>query len=139
MCTVLQLRSLYLLCVYQLFVCGPLLTSACHPAAYRRLQVAEVPLFGKIAGAVGNYNAHMTAYPEIDWEQVRGGMGGRRRSLGTSSAGQLWPRQTHQLEPAPRRRQSSSPALPHHVICPTIALDLPAARPLPGCRWVRSL
>ena len=38
-----------------------------------------MPLFGKIAGAVGNYNAHMTAYPDIDWEQVRGGLGGRRR------------------------------------------------------------
>lgn len=31
-------------------------------------QVASVPLFGKMAGAVGNYNAHMSAYPEIDWQ-----------------------------------------------------------------------
>ncbi|MCW3147779.1 adenylosuccinate lyase [Stutzerimonas stutzeri] len=31
-------------------------------------QVAEVPLLGKINGAVGNYNAHLSAYPEIDWE-----------------------------------------------------------------------
>ncbi len=31
-------------------------------------QVAAVPLLGKINGAVGNYNAHLSAYPDIDWE-----------------------------------------------------------------------
>ena len=31
-------------------------------------QVAAVPLLGKINGAVGNYNAHLSAYPAIDWQ-----------------------------------------------------------------------
>ncbi|QAX81791.1 adenylosuccinate lyase [Candidatus Pseudomonas adelgestsugas] len=31
-------------------------------------QTAAVPLMGKINGAVGNYNAHLSAYPDIDWE-----------------------------------------------------------------------
>ena len=31
-------------------------------------QVAAVPLLGKINGDVGNYNAHLSAYPQIDWE-----------------------------------------------------------------------
>jgi len=31
-------------------------------------QVADVPLLGKINGAVGNYNAHLAAYPQVDWE-----------------------------------------------------------------------
>ncbi len=31
-------------------------------------QLSEVPLLGKINGAVGNYNAHLATYPEIDWE-----------------------------------------------------------------------
>ncbi|EPJ87435.1 MULTISPECIES: adenylosuccinate lyase [Pseudomonas] len=31
-------------------------------------QIAAVPLLGKINGAVGNYNAHISAYPAIDWE-----------------------------------------------------------------------
>ena len=31
-------------------------------------QIAAVPLLGKINGAVGNYNAHLSAYPQIDWE-----------------------------------------------------------------------
>ena len=32
-------------------------------------QIKAVPLLGKINGAVGNYNAHFSAYPEINWEQ----------------------------------------------------------------------
>lgn len=31
-------------------------------------QINTVPMLGKINGAVGNYNAHLSAYPEIDWE-----------------------------------------------------------------------
>ena len=31
-------------------------------------QVEQVPLLGKINGAVGNYNAHLSAYPQLDWE-----------------------------------------------------------------------
>ncbi len=30
-------------------------------------QIKQVPLLGKINGAVGNYNAHLSAYPDIDW------------------------------------------------------------------------
>jgi len=30
-------------------------------------QLREVELLGKINGAVGNYNAHAVAYPEVDW------------------------------------------------------------------------
>lgn len=42
--------------------------------AYRlqrqRDQLAAVPMLGKMAGAVGNYNAHMSAYSNIDWQKV---------------------------------------------------------------------
>ncbi|MCK2183677.1 adenylosuccinate lyase [Halomonas getboli] len=31
-------------------------------------QIESVELFGKINGAVGNYNAHLATYPEVDWE-----------------------------------------------------------------------
>ena len=34
----------------------------------QRDQIAAVPLLGKINGAVGNYNAHLCAYPEHDWQ-----------------------------------------------------------------------
>ncbi len=40
--------------------------------AYRlqraRARIAQVELLGKINGAVGNYNAHLAAYPGYDWE-----------------------------------------------------------------------
>ena len=35
----------------------------------QREQFAAVPLLGKINGAVGNYNAHMVAYPEVNWPE----------------------------------------------------------------------
>ncbi|PCJ39955.1 MAG: adenylosuccinate lyase [SAR86 cluster bacterium] len=31
-------------------------------------QISQVEILGKINGAVGNYNAHMITYPEVDWE-----------------------------------------------------------------------
>jgi adenylosuccinate lyase len=34
-----------------------------------RAAIAEVEIMGKINGAVGNYNAHLSAYPDIDWEK----------------------------------------------------------------------
>jgi len=36
----------------------------------QRTQLAAVPLLGKINGAVGNYNAHLSAYPELDWPAI---------------------------------------------------------------------
>jgi len=42
--------------------------------AYRlqrqRKQFAAVPVMGKINGAVGNYNAHLVSYPDVDWQQT---------------------------------------------------------------------
>ncbi len=32
-------------------------------------QIQNVPLLGKINGAVGNYNAHLSAYPDLDWHE----------------------------------------------------------------------
>ncbi|WP_445001481.1 adenylosuccinate lyase [Halomonas mongoliensis] len=31
-------------------------------------QIESVEILGKINGAVGNYNAHLATYPEVDWE-----------------------------------------------------------------------
>ena len=33
----------------------------------QRAQIAAVELTGKINGAVGNYNAHVVSYPDVDW------------------------------------------------------------------------
>lgn len=34
----------------------------------QREQFANVAILGKINGAVGNYNAHLSAYPDVDWQ-----------------------------------------------------------------------
>ena len=63
--------------------------------AYRlsrqRKQTADVAILGKINGAVGNYNAHLAAYPELDWAEIAMGF---VESLGIS-----WNPYTIQIEP----------------------------------------
>lgn len=36
----------------------------------QRDQIAGVEILGKLNGAVGNYNAHLSAYPQLDWHQL---------------------------------------------------------------------
>ena len=64
--------------------------------AYRlkrqRAQLALVSLLGKINGAVGNYNAHLAAYPTVDWE-------GFARRFVTETLGLDWNPYTIQIEP----------------------------------------
>jgi adenylosuccinate lyase len=38
----------------------------------QRAQIVNVELLGKINGAVGNYNAHLSAYPNTDWHKFAG-------------------------------------------------------------------
>jgi adenylosuccinate lyase len=63
--------------------------------AYRlqrqREQVADVNLLGKINGAVGNYNAHLAAYPDVDWA-------GMAKTF-VESLGLTWNPYTIQIEP----------------------------------------
>jgi len=59
--------------------------------ARQRAQIAGVELTGKINGAVGNYNAHIAAYPEVDWPAFS------RRFV--ESLGLAWTAYTTQIEP----------------------------------------
>ncbi|KUM55122.1 adenylosuccinate lyase [Rheinheimera sp. EpRS3] len=36
----------------------------------QRDQIASVEILGKLNGAVGNYNAHLSAYPQLNWHQL---------------------------------------------------------------------
>jgi adenylosuccinate lyase len=47
---------------------GKELANVAYRLQRQRAQVAGVELFGKMNGAVGNYNAHLAAYPELDWQ-----------------------------------------------------------------------
>jgi adenylosuccinate lyase len=46
---------------------GKELANVVHRLRKQRNGAADVAILGKINGAVGNYNAHLVAYPEIDW------------------------------------------------------------------------
>ncbi len=46
---------------------GKELANVVYRLRKQRDQVAEIQIVGKANGAVGNYNAHISAYPEIDW------------------------------------------------------------------------
>ncbi len=46
---------------------GKELANVVYRLQRQRKQVAAVDLLGKINGAVGNYNAHLSAYPDMDW------------------------------------------------------------------------
>ncbi len=63
--------------------------------AYRlrrqRDQLMTVPMLGKINGAVGNYNAHISAYPELDWQGMA--------EQFVTSLGLEWNPYTTQIEP----------------------------------------
>ena len=46
---------------------GKEMANVVHRLKRARAELAAVALAGKINGAVGNYNAHIVAYPEVDW------------------------------------------------------------------------
>jgi len=48
---------------------GKELANVVHRLRRARHAIAAVSLTGKINGAVGNYNAHLAAYPDFDWER----------------------------------------------------------------------
>ena len=47
---------------------GKEMANVAYRLARQIKQVGQVELLGKVNGAVGNYNAHYAAYPDIDWQ-----------------------------------------------------------------------
>ncbi|GMR17872.1 MAG: adenylosuccinate lyase [Gammaproteobacteria bacterium] len=47
---------------------GKEMANVVHRLTRQKEQIINVSILGKINGAVGNYNAHLVAYPDIDWE-----------------------------------------------------------------------
>jgi adenylosuccinate lyase len=62
-----------------------------HRLRQAREALARVPIRGKVNGAVGNFNAHLSAAPEVDWVAI-----GRRL---VESLGLEWNPYTTQIEP----------------------------------------
>jgi len=57
----------------------------------QRDQIAQVEMLGKINGAVGNYNAHLSAYPQVNWHEFS--------EQFVTSLGLTWNAFTTQIEP----------------------------------------
>ena len=53
---------------------GKELVNVAHRLLRARDRIAAVKLTGKFNGAVGNYNAHVAAYPGVDWEKIARGL-----------------------------------------------------------------
>ena len=70
---------------------GKELANVVHRLGRQRAQLAGVEILGKFNGAVGNYNAHLAAYPELDWAALNAAF---VRSLGLE-----WNPYTTQIEP----------------------------------------
>jgi adenylosuccinate lyase len=70
---------------------GKELANFAYRLTRQREQLAEIAILGKFNGAVGNYNAHYAAYPDVDWSDVA------RRFV--VSLGLDWNPLTTQIEP----------------------------------------
>ena len=57
----------------------------------QRAQISNVHILGKINGAVGNFNAHLVAYPHIDWQ--------KQSKAFVTKLGLSWNPYTTQIEP----------------------------------------
>lgn len=70
---------------------GKEMANVVHRLRRQREQLANVQILGKINGAVGNYNAHLVAYPDVDWAAFSQGF--------VESLGIAWNPYTTQIEP----------------------------------------
>lgn len=70
---------------------GKEMANFAHRLRRQREQLAACPILGKINGAVGNFNAHLVAYPQLDWPALA-------RNF-VESLGLDWNPYTTQIEP----------------------------------------
>lgn len=70
---------------------GKEFANVAHRMERQYRQLGQVEILGKINGAVGNYNAHIAAYPQVDWHQFS--------ETFVTSLGIKWNPYTTQIEP----------------------------------------
>jgi adenylosuccinate lyase len=51
---------------------GKELANVCYRLMRQRQQLSQIDILGKINGAVGNWNAHIVTYPDVDWPAFSG-------------------------------------------------------------------
>ncbi|HUV20858.1 MAG TPA: adenylosuccinate lyase [Gammaproteobacteria bacterium] len=70
---------------------GKEFANVAHRLQRQLKQIEAIELMGKMNGAVGNYNAHMSAYPDCDWPAIA--------QQFVESMGLVWNPYTTQIEP----------------------------------------
>lgn len=70
---------------------GKEIANVVHRLELQRTHIAAVLLYGKMNGAVGNYNAHLCAYPDVDWSMMAHAF--------VTELGLRWNKYTTQIEP----------------------------------------
>ena len=70
---------------------GKEMANVCHRLIRQQQQIGGVPILGKINGATGNFNAHISAYPDVDWESAS--------QTFVEKIGLAWNPYTTQIEP----------------------------------------
>jgi len=71
---------------------GKELANFVHRLQRQRDAFANVPIMGKFNGAVGNFNAHLQAYPDLDWPALS-------RTFVERELGLTWQAYSTQIEP----------------------------------------
>jgi adenylosuccinate lyase len=79
-------------------------------------QLSRQPILGKINGAVGNFNAHICAYPEVDWP--------RFAQRFVESLGLVWNPWTTQIEPHDWMAESFHTMSRYHTILIDLCRDI---------------
>ncbi len=96
---------------------GKELANVVHRLHRQLTQLAAVPILGKLNGAVGNYNAHRIAYPELDWPTLAQELINQRLGL------ELNP-YTTQIEPHDYIAEYSQALIRVHTILLDLCRDL---------------
>ncbi|MBS0357966.1 MAG: adenylosuccinate lyase [Proteobacteria bacterium] len=82
----------------------------------QRNQIANIPIMGKINGAVGNFNAHIVAYPEVNWLELS--------KKFVTSLGLHWNAYTTQIEPHDYLAEIFDATARCNTICIDFARDI---------------
>jgi adenylosuccinate lyase len=95
---------------------GKEIANTLHRLRRQTGQMAFQPCLGKINGAVGNFNAHISAYPNVEWPAVA-------RSF-VESLGLQWNPYTTQIEPHDWMAELFQSLIRYHTILIDLCRDL---------------
>ena len=70
---------------------GKEMANVCYRMERQLKEIKETPILAKINGATGSFNAHMVAYPNVDWKKFSEEF--------VESLGLTWNPYTTQIEP----------------------------------------